>query len=168
MLSFDWSPEPVVVAEDFYKSAAALENLEVPLTMSIPAVIGGIQQVFDEEGPGWAPWSESYAPYAQAHNSGILDQSGALRGGATSEGSFAVVGDVLGFTGGAAPGYWVFHQEGTRRMPARPFVTLTPESELAVLAIFEEWLATVVDISGGAGGRLFFRAPSSGQFVASF
>jgi len=165
MLDIEWSPSPAVVASDFYASAEALENLEVPLTASIPAVIGGIQQIFDSEGPGWAAWSESYAPYAQAHNVGILDQTGDLKESTGDPGDYAVIGDVLGFTGATSPAYWIFHQEGTSKMPARPFVSLTPESEMEVISIFEEWLASVISVESTSAGRVIFRAPS-GRFVA--
>lgn len=145
MITIDWSPEPIVVAEDFFAAAAAVEDLEVPLMASIPVVSEGIQSIFDAEGPGWAPWAESYAPIAEAENVGILHKTGALRSGAANPSSYAVAGDTLGFTGGSAPDYWLFHQTGTRMMPARPFISLTPESEVGVMEIFETWLIAIVN-----------------------
>lgn len=164
-IDFLWAPEPAVVAEDFYASAAMLEDLEVPLTASLPAVIGGIQQIFDAEGPGWAPWAESYAPVASRENTAILNKTGALRGSTSDEGNYAVITDTLSWVGGGAPAYWGFHMEGTSRMPARPFIGLTPESEMAVLAIFAEWLESVISMSTTGAGQIVFRTPG-GQFAA--
>lgn len=164
MLQLQWAPSPLAYAEDFYAGAAALENLEVPLAASLPAVIGGIQSIFDAEGPGWAPWAESYASQAEQTNAGILDRTGALRESTGDESNYVVISDTLAWTGAGAPGYWGFHQEGTSKMPARPFISLTPESEMAVLSIFSAWLASVVSIEATKAGRIVFRGPR-GRFI---
>lgn len=163
-IEFEWEPKPAFVAEQYFAAAAALEDLEIPLAESLPVVAAGIDQVFAQEGPGWAGWAESYAPIAEQENVGILEKTGALRSGAASEGSLAVEGHAIFFTGAGAPDYWIFHEEGTSKMPARPFVTLTPESEEGVMEIFAAWLDSVVGFETTGRGQTILRGPG-GRFI---
>ena len=96
VVEFEWYPEPLVVAGQIDDIANALENLNIPLTLSLPEVSAAIQRQFDSEGEGsWPYWSEKYAPFAEANNEGILIQSGALVEGATSEYKYTTLSNPL-------------------------------------------------------------------------
>src|ERR1043166_5923683 len=118
MLDFQWHPEPLVVAEEVDILAAELNSMRIPLTASLLPVMKAVEQRFEEEGPGWSPWADSYDEYAQSHNEGILWQSGQLVEGATHPGSYLVTDHEIIWTGNEAPSYWVFHPEGTSKMPS--------------------------------------------------
>ena len=139
-----WEPKPLVLSERMAALAAAMSDYTEPLRESAAIVGAGIQQVFAEQGPGWAPWSEHYAKYGATENKGILWQTGALEGSVTDPENYLVAQNALFWTGAAAPWYWLFHQDGTRKMPARPFVVVSSETADGVLAIFDLWIGKEV------------------------
>lgn len=141
-------PSPLVVSKEFAALADAIEHPEIPLRMSVPVIAAGIQRRFVEQGPGWAPWAESYAPYAETHNRGILWQTGELEASVNDLSNYMVAENALFWTGEASPWYWLFHQEGTIKMPSRPFVGADEETENAVVGVFTAWLDTEIGLSG--------------------
>lgn len=162
MLEFDWHPEPLVVADDIDLLAEQLDNMSVPLHESMIPVLGAVEQRFEDEGPGWAEWAENYAETAGSTNVGILWKSGDLVEGATSAGSYLVTNHEIIWTGGDAPPYWIFHQEGTVKMPARPFIGLDDQAENEIVAIFAAWMDGAVAASRSGGGI----RSSSGRFTS--
>lgn len=150
MLEFGWHPSPLVVAEDLAQAAILLHDFEIPLQLSIDPASKALERRFDNEGPGWAPWAESYAPFAEAYpNVGILWQSGDLVGSVVDEGNYDVGITTLEWTGAESPFYWEFHQMGTRKMPARPFVGLDEVAIAEITVIFDEYLGVVADVAAG-------------------
>jgi phage gpG-like protein len=168
-ISFDWAPEPIVVAEELTGMARALDNMAMPLEASRQIAQLDIGKRFDTktdpDGNAWAPWSISYA--ATNPPGSLLELTGAMRAASTSPSAFDVDvhpggGQVI-FTGAGVPEYWHYHQHGATRMrfdaetqafftatgedvlanelPARPFVGLSEEAEIAIVDIFDEWFA---------------------------
>ena len=136
-LSFTWIPEPQIMANQFYTWAGELEDFTIPLTDSVPTIAKDVEARFASEGPGWAPWSESYAESEQ-HGESILTRTGALRGHATSPDSYVVLPTMVYYQ--ALSQVDVFHQAGTSKMPARPFMGLSRGGEEVVMGIFARWL----------------------------
>jgi phage gpG-like protein len=117
------------------------------------------------------------------HSGKILNWRGILKEAATNESAYvqmsgqSVNNDSLFFdTGGLLP-YWVYHQEGTKKMPERRFLGLSDEASFLVLEAFEEWFdgiigdAARVETFTSTRGRTFARRripkgqPGAGQFV---
>jgi phage gpG-like protein len=164
MLEFEWHPEPIVVAEDVDLLAAQLNDMSAPLKASMIPVIGAVENRFEEEGPGWAQWAESYAARAaETNQGGILWRYGDLVEGATSVDSYLVTDHEIVWTGADAPPYWIFHQEGTSKMPARPFIGLDDQAENEIVAIFGAWMDGAIAASRVSGGGL---RSSGGQFMS--
>jgi hypothetical protein len=97
-------------------------------------------------GPGhWAPLSPEYAAWKARHfpDKGILERTGRLResvrwdGRALGQDGYFVPGPRSVFFGTDVP-YGRFHQDGTKRMPARPFLPTPPPSYWAPM--MREWL----------------------------
>lgn len=168
-IEFDWYPEPIVVANEYYQAAAELENLSVPLSLSLPEVIAATGRHFADEGPGWQDWAESYVNFAEAHNEGILHQEGTLLEGATSPESYDVLDDSIVWTGAAAPETWIWHEEGrpNRRrggtLPARPFIGLDEQAEVAIEAIFLAWLDSIIAGMGTLKGLSGVAVPAGSR-----
>ena len=157
-LEFHWFPNPLVVAEDIKAGAFAVNNLEIPMELSIVPAGDAMTRTFGEEGPGWAAWAESYAPFALAYpNVGILWQTGDLLGSVADEANFVVTPRTLSWTGATSPDYWRFHEEGTSKMPARKFVGLDEIAIAEIYAIFGEYLDGIVSEMAGHG---FTHAPT--------
>lgn len=191
-ITFEWAPDPLIVAKELEGMASALNNMIMPLEASRQIAAQDIQRRFDTktapDGSPWEPWSWSYADRAAATNvGGLLEKTGAMRAAAASPSAFDVNAYVGGgevvFTGAGLPDYWMAHQEGATRtrsgaselkaagfgdiganvLPARPFVGLSEEGELAIVDIFDEWFAGVTGFFVGAGGNVQRRL-SSGRF----
>lgn len=119
-LTFEWVPDPEVIAAALFEAAAAIENMEPPLMLSRQVAIEDIRQRFDThtapDGSPWVAWSESYAPDALRNNiGGILQRTGELEATATAESAFLVDGNSVFYDTGSLPPYWIWHQEGRER-----------------------------------------------------
>lgn len=138
LITFHWMPEPIVVAQEYDKLYFEFENRLPVMHEALQVVLSDVDHQFASEGPGWAPWAE--ATYEDPRANALMERTGALRDGATSEGSYEVTSDFILWTGGAAPAYWRFHWTGTRKMPQRSWIGLTPEGEAEVMVLFETWM----------------------------
>lgn len=118
-ITFDWVPDPEVVAAEIIQTAENLEDRSSPLALSRQIAIGDMRERFMTEtspgGDAWAPWADSYKPYAEGINAGILRRSGALYGAATSEGAYPITADSVFFSTAGLPEYWIYHQTGALR-----------------------------------------------------
>lgn len=74
---------------------------------------------FDPDGEPWAPWSQSYEESGRGLS--LLENTGRLRK------SFRVKSSTRTMTVENRAPYAKYHQRGTRRMPARPFMGWGPE-----------------------------------------
>jgi phage gpG-like protein len=183
--TIDFEPEPGVIAADFDRMAAALDEMHPALVASRDAFIAGVHRHFDEGGPGWAPPARDYGwP--------LLQRTGEMRAGVTSEGSYNVTARQVIFTGAAAPDRWLIHQFGAGHqvgkalevrpprggipfagatpsmrlgfamIPARPFIYTDGETEAAIDAIWLAWVDSIIGGFGvGVGGS--FRVTSGGR-----
>ena len=117
-ISFDWIPEPEVVASELIETANRLEDRSGPLAISRQIAIDDMREHFegqhDPEGNPWLPWSESYEPRARAQNIGeILQRTMDLQDAATAPGAYPITDDSVFFDTSGLPFYWSWHQEGT-------------------------------------------------------
>ena len=142
LVEYQWLPDPIVVANEYELMALRFEQRSEVMHEALQVVIEDVGSQFDQEGPGWAPWSEDYADSDQ-HGPAILDREGALREGAESPGSYEVNREFISWTGAEAPQYWRFHAFGTYKMPQRTWIGLTPEGDAKVMAVFAAWLETL-------------------------
>lgn len=114
-LTFEWVPNPIIVAEKFETAAARLEHVEEPLALSREVAIADVENHFATEsapdGSPWQPWAPSYAERTQA--SSILTLTGAMRADATGRGSWPIDGTDLIFAGSDPK--WTWHQYGASR-----------------------------------------------------
>jgi len=104
--------------------AQRLARAEELLASAASVVAAAVERNFDEEGRPfhWAPLSSRSAAYkARRFGAGlrILERSGALRRSITTR---LEAGALVASTDAS---YAAFHQYGTRRHPARPFLALT-------------------------------------------
>lgn len=120
--------------------SASLRSFQEPLRESVVRVlIPSIRENFDSEGrPPWQRLAD--ATVLRRGSSGpILNRTGTLRSEATSLENWNIGREEATMTGVSAE-YGAYHQEGTRNMPARPFVMIQPEDEVQILDIFGDWV----------------------------
>lgn len=114
-ISFEWIPDPNVLAGEIMKLAGYLENFIPPLEASKAIARQDMEMHFDTEsapdGAAWAPLSFEYAQQrGSAHP--ILQLTGAMKDAATSDAAYVIDGSDLFFDGGGLPFYSVFHESG--------------------------------------------------------
>ena len=117
-----------------------------------------IQEVFDIEGdPQWAPLAVSTiqnrlrAGFPPEHP--ILERTGAFRrafvvagapGNVIDETNYGMYGKTIRF--GISDPRFIWHQEGTRFMPARPIVPNTPSKRQTLGLMMEEELVPLMNV----------------------
>lgn len=128
------------VANGIDEIARSFRNFSEPLRESVTAVlIPSIRENFDSEGrPPWQRLAESTVE-RRGNGGPILNDTGTLRSEATSLSNWNI-GIEEATMSGVSVEYGTFHQEGTRNMPARPFVEIQPEDEERIVTIFGEWV----------------------------
>lgn len=119
-LSFNWIPDPEVVASELLEIAGHLENLEAPLALARQIAIDDVRGRFESktapDGSHWQAWSDSYTPDAEANNlDGILVRSGDLKAAATADGAYVVDGHSLFFDTSGLPDYGYWNEQGAER-----------------------------------------------------
>lgn len=124
-----------------------LDSSDELLAPALPVVAAAIERNFDEEGRPvrWAPLSARYAAWkARRFGAGlrILERSGALRRSISTR----LEGGAL--VASTAVPYAAFHQYGTRRLPARPFLTLTETDKEEVAQAVADSLGTAYRVPG--------------------
>jgi phage gpG-like protein len=128
MLTFRWAPDPLIVASDFDKAAAYVDNMQPPLQTSRQLAQADIRENFEAEhdpgGAPWAPWSESYvASGPPGDPEGILKLTHDLMDSATSASAYPITARELFFDFSTLPFYGIFHQAGASRQAAGRGVT---------------------------------------------
>lgn len=150
VLTFEWYPDPLVIAEEYRIAAIALEDLSVPLEESVPVVGESMRR--NIESGDFVGWKDTYRRKVEQmaargeHTGRMLQKTTALVDSVSDPGNFAVEGDNLIWTGEAAPSYAeLVHFGSPERYTSgpRPFIGLTPDAEVEVLAVFERWLAEI-------------------------
>jgi len=164
-------PDPLVVASALGHMADEVETDMGPMASSLAALMGSFERSFAEEGPGWAPWSESYAKSAGRRSHGplpgqteILTRTDDLRASMSDPLNYLVEFDKIEFTGEAMPGYGDFHLTGTFKMPQRFFLNIDDDAKEEIQQAWLDWLDRIIEDGVAAveafGGGLF-----SGSFI---
>lgn len=120
----------------------AVGDMSGPLGDLADAVLAANAEQFDTEGRGgWAPLSPAYARRKRAKygDRPILVASGRLRASLTTSPDVRRVDRDSMEVGSTVP-YGVFHQRGTKRMPARPPVALPESFRRDAVRIFQRHL----------------------------
>jgi hypothetical protein len=150
------SPTPSEVADELFASAERLMHVEYFLEAAKAHAMHDMSERFltetDPDGQAWREWSDSYAQTAEANNIGILrraDQD--LYMSAMDESAWEVTPEGLFFDTSGLPDYWEYHQDGTFKMEARPFIGLSDDAERAIDAEFFAWVEGAVRIHAPAG-----------------
>lgn len=117
-ISFEWYPDPDVVAMELIETSENLEDRSVPLALSRVVAqqehMDHFESQSDPEGTPWRPWSASYAPIAAATNVGqILQRYMDLEYAVVSPEAYPVTLDSVFFSTAGLPEYWLWNQEGT-------------------------------------------------------
>jgi phage gpG-like protein len=187
LVEFEWIPDPIVYQAKVFAVADALEDRTVPILYSRQKVQADIREHFITEtapdGTPWDEWADSYEPFAEAFpNAGILRQTDELYELATASSAFIVSNDTLFYDAGHMPERGIWHQEGRAArttatgshnpLPARPFLGLSDEAEVAIYAFFQDWFDRAVDLyvttRGRIGARHARRSEVTGQFIPNF
>lgn len=128
------------VARGIDEIARNLRNFSEPLRESVARVlIPSIRENFDSEGrPPWQSLADSTV-IRRGSSGPILNSTGTLRSEATSISNW-VIGTEEATMTGVSVEYGAYHQEGTRKMPARPFVLIQPQDVVEIENIFGEWV----------------------------
>lgn len=116
-----------------------------PLAAALELVIlPSIKKNFEVGGrPSWQQLSMPYRIYRLPKP--ILIQSGALLKATQAIGNWRVGLNSVELTGIDSVPYAAYHQGGTRRMPARPYVMYQPEDIDQITQIFEIWVDGLID-----------------------
>lgn len=181
--------EPLVVAEEIDLAESRLSRFRNPLVAARREVREAIKRRFDTEtdpdGVPWAQYSPKYQETANRENIGKLhkfpeyhrgDQeqlydaatdinayiinSHSMSFGAYSGGDIALVGEAL-------PDYWVYHQDGTVKMPARPFLGIDAEGEEIITGIFDAHVeGSLLGAVGRSGQPIIKNAEGKSRFAS--
>lgn len=151
--------DPLLVAEAIGVAESRERRFIAPLRVIRRTISDDVKESFltetDPEGNPWDPWGESYADRAATENISILrKQPEYHRGGGKqlydaatnldnylirSKGvsSAAIGGGSIALIGSNLPDYWIYHQEGTSRIPARPFIGVSDAAEEIIFRILD-------------------------------
>lgn len=139
-LTFNWIPDPSIMATGLESFGNKIRSFREPLTRSIREVVApSMRENFDTAGRGtWEPLMPS--TQAQKGGGSILVETGLLSRVAGQLNIWSI--DRESATLGSLPraGYGTYHQYGTVNMVARPWAVIWPDDADAVERIFEEWI----------------------------
>lgn len=142
--SGEFARDSLILANDLQNFASyGIRSFREPLTKSVrEVVIPSIRNNFAAEGrPGWAPLAPSTVLSRQGASGPILNRTGRLLKVATQFNIWTYTKDSAQITGiDSRVKYGKYHQGGTRKMPARPFIVLQDEDEEQIERIFAEWV----------------------------
>jgi phage gpG-like protein len=157
-ITFTWEPDPAVFAKSINAVALALENRAPLLVAASEEMQATIRERFetatDPEGNPWKEWSESYRPYAEAHNVGILRQSDALMEAASSSEATVITHDTVFYQTSVLPSYGLEHERGSDKLPQRAFLGMSDESALKVFGLFGEWFEEAISLYPTSTGKV--------------
>jgi len=155
-------PSKFEVEAQFYSISLRVNDFKEPLTMAIKKVlIPSFRTNFRVGGrPAWQPLSPVTMKLRQTLHKGgykyggkILVNTGRLRRRATAMKIWTITDKSAEVTGlGPDRWYGELQQAGStgiaHKIPARPFLVIQPEDELAIDEIFYTWIEAVVDEEG--------------------
>ena len=97
-------------------------------SVGVPIIKNKLRDIFLQEGPGWAPLAESTIKSRKYPGLPILQQTGALMQSVIDHPVIVISQNEL--TYGTNNPYAHFHEEGTSKMPERPFLGPAQEQVL--------------------------------------
>lgn len=161
MSFFDVDFQDFGVAADMSGFADDLENLHGGLEKVVREVaIPAMATNFEVGGrPSWAPLSDVTVDIRGG--SEPLLRSGRLYSGSQALNAWSIGNETAEFNGAAGAEYGIYHQEGTRKMVARPWATLAPEDEDKAEEVMVEWIGEQL---GKNGFGVFTSSFGSGDF----
>lgn len=150
----DFTRDALILAGDLQDFAQyGIRSFREPLEMSVrQVVIPSIRKNFAAEGrPAWRPLAlatvvdraklQSLGKIKTGASGPILDRTGKLKKVATQLNIWSYTRESATITGiDSRVKYATYHQTGTRKMPARPFILLQDEDEERIEQIFYHWL----------------------------
>ena len=89
-------------------------------TYAVPMIQNALEEIFLSEGPGWAPLAPSTIRSRKYPDLPILQQTGELKASIIDHPSIQITQRQLLY--GTSNPYAQFHEDGTYKMPARPFL----------------------------------------------
>jgi phage gpG-like protein len=161
MLELAFDSSPIQVANDLYGFAEELDDMKPALTRIVNKVaIPGIRKNFDVGGrPPWEPLTADTLD--RRGGSQPLVSTGKMRSKATSIRAWEINKQDAELIGSNVTEYAMFHQDGTRNMPARPWATLTPQEEEEAETEMVEWISEQL---GKHGFGIFTSSLGAGDF----
>lgn len=148
----DFYGHAIEVTDNINDLAKSLRNMTVPLKTSLhEVIIPAIKENFANEGrPKWKQLAPATV-IARGSAHPILIRTGKLYEAATDESIWEVT--PVSVKVGVFPIlYGIFHTTGTqygkRKMPARPFMTLTFEDHRKIQEIFSAWVEVQIQQKG--------------------
>lgn len=166
IVTFNWAPSPILVAQDIEAGARYLNNMSLPLMAARDIGIEDVRENFegehDPDGVPWEPWSPSYAESGQT-GIGILKRTMDLMGSSTSTSAWPITARELFFSFGALPEYGIYHQTGAERRSAGKGISRAKALELESLAS-RAGFAEGVDYSNTLPARPFAGISVESQF----
>lgn len=162
-ITFEWVPDPNVLAGKIMELAGYLENFLPPLEASKGIAKQDMEMHFQTEtspdGGHWAELADNYVvKRGSAHP--ILQLTGAMHDAAVSDSAYVIDGHDLFFDASGLPFYYIFHETGREGiagfaawaklhdvvegstgggMPARPFIGVSFEGQIAIVEVFDAW-----------------------------
>lgn len=140
----DFSRDAFIFAGELQDFAQhGIRSFREPLVKSIrEVVIPSIRANFAAEGrPAWRPLAPATVIDRKGASGPILDRTGKLLKVATQFNIWTYTRESATITGiDSRVKYGKYHQGGTRKMPARPFIVLQDEDEEEIERIFYHWL----------------------------
>lgn len=154
----------IEIGDDFFRQITVTETvLEIidrrlsdfrePLQGALQYIlVPSVEYNFADGGrPKWAPLAPATVKSRKAIGP-ILYRTGTLYEAATDPNNWTVATDFVGlFDLDMVVSYAAYHQIGTRKMPARPYVEYQPEDIEAIMSLFEAWIEHVIDEEWGVG-----------------
>jgi phage gpG-like protein len=127
-------------AGDFDGFAGALDNLRGGLEKVIREVAIPAMATNFEVG-GRPPWEPLTADTIDIRGSAEpLVRTGRLYSGSQAMGNWSISDSEASMAGAVGADYGKYHQDGTKRMVARPWATLAPEDEDKSEEVMVEWI----------------------------
>jgi phage gpG-like protein len=144
-LEITMTPSAALLSGAFDALGLAFTKFDDPLRECVEKVMApSIRQNFDSGGR--PPWDadepqtlERKAKYGGSGVSGPLVRTGALRDAASSVEAWDFSSDRAELSN-VGVDYGIYHQEGTSRMPARPWAVIQLQDEEAMAEVFGDWM----------------------------
>lgn len=144
-------PQIRALEHDVNDMQRRLSDFREPLLTSLQTVIiPSISANFAAQGrPKWKPLALATVISRRGRTGPILHRTGTLLLSVTSEANWVVTKELLTLNYLSIPEYGAYHQTGTRKMPARPFVMYQPQDVEAIALIFESWVGGIANEEWG-------------------